>query len=247
MLLDQQQHAVKWYIGDVNGEDPFWGDPKAYVTVNALFFPGIAAEQARALEGKRLNPAILEDAERLQRVLRDLLSAFTPLPAELMTYRVERYSDYRMMLEQGTRTLSFTSTSTAGFLKAYQDRSGIALMRFRLPPGTPCIDMSKVLECYAKSEEAEILLPPGLQLTITEQPLLPAEREILDADGRPPYLSVTAVPNGMRTALHGDCALPDAFRQAGIRVLRDLSAGNCPSPEDVSEYVQWKRLFTEQL
>ena len=64
-LRDAQLRAVKWYIGDVEGDDPFWGDPKAYVTLNSLFFPGTATEEARAAEGKPLNPEILRDEERL--------------------------------------------------------------------------------------------------------------------------------------------------------------------------------------
>ena len=33
--------AIRFYEGDTHGDDPFWGDPKGYCTLNALLFPGI--------------------------------------------------------------------------------------------------------------------------------------------------------------------------------------------------------------
>lgn len=247
MLTESQRRAIRWYIGDVAGDDPFWGDPKAYVTVNALFFPGIDAEKARAAEGKRLNPAILEDADRLAHTLGSLMSAFTPLAEPICTYRVERYADYTVMRDNGSRTCSFTSTSTAGFLSAYQDRVGIALMRFALPAGTPCIDMSRVLDDYAKPEEAEILLPPGLGLQLTEAAPDPAEMQILDAKGNPPAVSVTAVPDSEKPVSVPVESVPDACRLAGIRVLRALMAGEKPDAQDAACYVLWKAQFTRKL
>ena len=83
MLTDRQLRAVRYYIGDVSGIDPFWGDGKAYVALNALFFPGIETEKNRAKEGKYLNPAILEDTDRLTELLSDLLSAFNSSPDDL--------------------------------------------------------------------------------------------------------------------------------------------------------------------
>ncbi|MBR2086203.1 MAG: hypothetical protein IJ906_03540 [Oscillospiraceae bacterium] len=247
MLTEPQIRAVRWYIGDVEGDDPFWGDPKAYVTVNALFFPGLETERVRAAEGKRLNPAILEDAHRLCRTLEMLMSAFRPLAAPVRTFRVERYSDYTSIKENGSRTCSFTSTSTAGFLWAYQDRTGIALMQFELPAGTPCIDMRTALDHYAKPDEAEILLPPGLSLTLTAHPLTAEEKQILDADGDPPMISVTAVPDGRRPAPAPEEAVPDAYRLAGIRVLRAITAGEEPDAEDVRMYALWKHALTQPL
>lgn len=241
-----QRRAVRWYIGDVTGTDPFWGDPNVYVTINALFFPGTAAECARAREGKRLNPAVLEDPDRLYHALADLLDAFAPLREPTNTWRVERFSDYCAMRQQGSRTLSFTSTSTAGFLQAYQDRVGIALMQFALPAGTPVIDMSHVLESYAKPDEAEILLPPGLRLTLHEMPVAASQTHILDANGDPPCVSVRAVPCGMADVSVHKTA-PDPYRIAGIRVLRALAAGKEPDPADALQYSTWKRAFVSRL
>ena len=41
----EQQKALLYYEGDVQGSDPFWGDKKAYTTLNSLLFPGFANER----------------------------------------------------------------------------------------------------------------------------------------------------------------------------------------------------------
>lgn len=241
-LSDAQLRAVKWYIGDVSGTDPFWGDPKAYVTLNSLFFPGTSAEEARAAEKKTLNPEILRDEERLCGVLRDLLTAFMPLQRDMLTYRVERFSDY-VVIRSAEETVSFTSTSSAGFLPAYQDRVGIALMRFRLPAGTPALPMAQVLPDYAKPDEEEILLPPGLRLCIEDFPMSEAERNICDAAGTPAQISVQAFPRGIsvigknvRVSLPAERPLGEC----GVRVLTALRDGKKPDPTDTWHYWNWK-------
>ncbi len=238
-LSTAQLRAVRWYIGDVEGNDPFWGDPKAYVTLNSLFFPGIAAEQARVREGKRLNPSILSDETRLFETMQDLLSAFCPLEQRLRTYRIERYCDFLQMRECG-RTLSFTSTSTAGFLPAYQDREGIILMRLELVPGTLCLPMAQVLPYYAKADEAEVLLPPGMLLSFRELLRTPDELRILDAKGDPPVMSVLARMNGL--AKPGELPYMPLDRM-GERVLTALSTRKIPEEGDLIRYQQWKQAF----
>lgn len=243
MLTEDQLNAVRWYTGDVEGDDPFWGDPKAYVGVNALFFPGIGTETLRAAEGKRLNPALLADEERLRETLRVLLSAFTPAARELQTSRVERLSDYEAMKAAG-HTLSFTSTSENGFLAAYSDRRGIALLRFRIPAGTPVIRMADALPYYAKSEEAEVLLPPGLSLMLTECPVPEAFLHIRDADGAPPQCYVQAVPGKLLSQPPTQATDGAA---AGMRVFAALNSGEAPDPADVEIYSSWKSSMTASL
>ena len=99
MLTEKQIAAVRWYTGDVEENDPFWGDPRAYVGINSLFFPGIETERMRAAEGKPLNPALLAEEARLREVLGALLSAFQPAEKPLQTYRVERMADFAAMRE----------------------------------------------------------------------------------------------------------------------------------------------------
>lgn len=248
MLTEAEIQAIRYYMGDTKGNDPFWSDPKAYVVLNALFFPGIRTETDRAGEEKRLNPAILEDEERLRTVLRNLLSACEKcaLTEERRSFRVERFSDYAECRSAG-RTVSFTSTSTDGFLSAYADRRGIALMEFTLPPGTPCIPMAEVLDFYVKADEAEILLPPGVGLSIQEQPVPAKYRTILDADGQPPLVYARAEVVSLLSGKAGVVFIPSYGNRAGMRVYKALMAGKQPSPEDVTLYSAWKQAFIQSI
>lgn len=241
MLSERQLRAVKYYIGDVCGADPFWGDPKAYVVLNSLFFPGIRTETARALEGKRLSPEIISDTGRLVDMLTSLLSAFRECSAEedVETYRVERTMDY-LLCRNLRRTVSFTSTSTAGFLRSYSDRVGIALLRFAIPEGSPCINMAAVLPEYAKTEEAEILLPPGLSLDFTTLPMPEELHAITDANGEPPEIYCKAAVSGRRSSSAEAIPLPEGGNEAGMRVYAALNAGLTPEEDDCIEYVNWK-------
>ena len=252
----EQQKALLYYEGDVQGSDPFWGDKKAYTTLNSLLFPGFANEKARSLEGKKLNPEALRDISRLLSLYKNLLAAFRVNPATepVITWRVERFSDYRKLKEAG-RTISFTSTSTAGFLSAYQDKKGLALMEFRIPAGVPRLNLAKALPEYKKADEAEILLPPWLGLTFEEQPLNRKEESILDADGKPPAVKAVVTPRlpwpvkpGEDDAASGWLKLEDGEgTQAGMRLYEALNKGLPASEADVACFTAWKNALQERL
>ena len=221
--------AVKYYSGDVSGDDPFWGDPKAYNTLNSLFFPGIRTEEARAAEGKRLNPAMLSDYGRLTAVACRLLEAsvLCARDEEKRAYRVERCRDfYDCVIEGGS--ISFTSTSTAGFLPAYRDRRGIALLTFTIAAGVPCIPMEQALDIYAKSSEQEILLPPWVRYRLTYRPLSREEELITDADGKPPVLAADIRVEGWDIRAAGKASGTDglATRADGLDIgVSDIDIG----------------------
>ena len=242
----EEIQAVRYYIGDVKNfpEDGFWNDPKAYCLLNALFFPALFSENARIKEGKILNPEILADVPRLTEFFKHLFSAFRKSEQEYFTYRVERYSDF-MMMKQNHRTISFTSTSKAGFLKAYQDRKGIALLKFQIPEHTLCIDMEKFFQNYAKPEEAEILLPPFLNLQFEDLELSDSEKQILDADGKPPLISCLVRVGMLQKPVFNEKIPPQNGNLAGIRVLEALKSNHSSSEQDISDYSLWKEFFTK--
>ncbi|MBP0988421.1 MAG: hypothetical protein J6S92_09090, partial [Oscillospiraceae bacterium] len=67
-LTADELHAVKYYEGDIAADeraDSFWGDARAYVTLNALLYDDLATEYTRVREGKHLNPEMLRDLPRL--------------------------------------------------------------------------------------------------------------------------------------------------------------------------------------
>lgn len=247
-LTQKEIRAVKFYIGDCTGYErhPFWGESRAYLVLNSLFFDGIRTEQARAAEGKFLNPELVADPERLEDLLRTLLSAFRKSwnTENYITYRVERFSDYQAMKHAG-RTISFTSTSLQYFLKAYQDRSGIALMRFEIPVCTPCIDMQEFLQDYAKPEESEILLPPFLNLHFAEIPVSDDEKKILDSEQNPPVCSCVATVRDMKLPENPeslkDPENPGIMAESLRKIYSALNRQEEISQEELEFYTEWKK------
>lgn len=240
-LSEAEENALRFYIGDVSGNDAFFGDPKAYVVLNSLFFPDIATETARANEGKHLNPALIADIPRLIDFFGGLFSAFAKsvIEEKTLTYRVERLSDYQLMRRK-SETISMTSTSTAGFLNAYRDRRGIALMKFELENAPYCIDIGKTLPYYAKPDEAEILIAPFMELSIAETRLNADEMKITDCDGTPPQISCTVKTMGIA---HYSGSVPELSAdgsKAGQRIYNALNSGTQPEKSDIEQYSQWK-------
>ncbi|MBR6580204.1 MAG: hypothetical protein IKK66_02800 [Ruminococcus sp.] len=240
-MTTNELNALKFYIGDVSGNDFFYGDSKAYVVLNSLFFPDITSEKLRAAEGKYLNPAIIEDIPRLMDFFDNLFSLFGKayLGNPCITYRVERMSDFELCRNLG-RTVSMTSTSLLGFLDSYRDRRGIALMKFNLAEGTKCVNVAEILDYYAKPEESEILIPPFMSISIRENCLTDKEKRITDCDNNPPYISVEV---SVEDICHGvGCTNGDiSDSKAGIRVLRALNESITPDSEDIAEYSAWKK------
>lgn len=241
--------AIRYYEGDVSGQDPFWSDPKAYVTLNSLFFDGIEAERRRAREKKYLNPEIIKDPVRLFSLLKDLLSAFEASGTERITCRVERYEDYLEMKEKGM-TVSFTSTSLDGFLKEYSDRIGIALMIFHIPSKAPVLAFSEVLkEGYLKAQENEILLPPGLSVELREIPLDEEDLEIKDALNNPPIVKCEAYVTGNYGFNHDESFMIEDKEgsKSGMRVYEALNQGKEPEQADIENYTEWKKAFIKKV
>lgn len=247
-LTDAEKNALRFYIGDVQGNDPFYSDPKAYVVINSLFFPDISTEKARADEGKYLNPEIIADVPRLLSFFESLFSVFrkSQLSEDMTTYRVERMSDYCLCRER-SQTVSMTSTSTAGFLREYQDRRGIALMRFNIPKNSHCIDVAETLSFYAKPQEAEILLPPFMNVTIKEKSLTDTELLILDSDGCPPMVSCTAETGDISQYAHDIPDIDYEGAEAGQRIYKALNEKNIPEKEDIEIYSHWKKNLQKVL
>lgn len=185
------QNAVRFYEGDVSfSDDPLFRDPKAYITLNAVFFPGIGNETVKHTEQKLLNPLFFLRWQEifgkngitdcLFHVMKDNL-----LDRKKTVWRVERLADFSEIMQK-KQTIAFTSTSSCGFLPAYGDKQGIVLIEFHLPENTPVINLAEYLLEYAKADESEILLPPYLSLSAEKVFLSESEKRITDRNGNPP-------------------------------------------------------------
>ena len=246
MFSEDELKALRYYEGDTEGEDPFWSDPKAYLTLNSLLYPGIRSEAARSAEGKRLNPAVTADPERLLKVYRCLISALYKgrKDTQRTVYRVERWSDHLAQRKAGM-TLSFTSTSTAGVLDAYRDRIGIALLEIAIPAGIPALDFAEALPHYAKAEEHEILLPPYMTLTYQDAVLTEQERQITDAAGEGPRGKYRLIVNGPADLPGEEAVLPADPHAASVYAA--LNKGETAREEDTAEYLRYKEALQKQV
>ena len=247
-LTEQEEAAVRFYEGDVSDaqrDDAFWGDLKAYCTLNALLFSGLQTERTRIKEGKRMNPAILADLPRLLELYGALFSAAKKGAQYHISagYRVERAADFAVCREAG-ETLAFTSTCMRGFLPAYGDKHDIVLLTYRIPAHTPLMVFSQLLTSYLKVNEDELLLPPYLHFNCTERALNEDDRQILDMNGKPPagaFVLDMIPPKPEETTLPD---MPSAeHAEAGIRLFAQLNAGypdDALHAADVTAYLAFK-------
>lgn len=253
-LTAEESAAVRFYEGDLTGLPagiPFYADEKAYVSVNALLFPGTASEVTRIREGKRLNTAMLSDLPRLTALYAALFSAAGKgaQPRQTEGWRVERAADFAQLAAAG-QTLAFTSTSTGGFLPAYGDKQGIVLLHFTVPAGTPCILMAELLDDYRKSGEQELLLPPFLTFSHRERPLTDAERRITDQNGAPPTAAYEVTLTGQYAPAAGTAPRPCRVSAQAVRAWELLNAGTDPAalPPDAAEaLLRFKKRLTAWL
>lgn len=240
-LNNQEKRWLKYYIGDVSGNDGFWSEPKAYLVLNSLFYDGIETEISRTKEGKFLNPAILDDVDRLLDFYDNMFSAFRKCHSDgnITTYRVERYNDF-LPIWNTKHTVSFTSTSTGGFLDTYRDRKGITLIKFSIPENVSCINVAEVLDFYAKSDEKEVLLPPFMKLDLTKTVLTETELSITDSDGKSPVNAYKAVCRPVDIKERTKNISRDGA-ESGQRIYNALNNGTFPAESDIETYTQWKK------
>lgn len=251
-LTNNELRAVRFYEGDIpaaDRDDPFWGDARAYVTLNALLFGGVQSEYTRVREGKRLNPAMLADIPRLCGVYRALFSAAQKgaQDTECCGYRVERAGDFRRCLTAGM-TQAFTSTSRSGFLPEYGDKQEIVLLTYHLPAGTPVLIFAALLPDYLKASENELLLPPFLRFHAESRPMNADDRRITDMDGAPPAAAYDVyIAPAQRGRMTAD--LPDAPFAAGMRIFDAINAGtpaDALPQDDLAAYLRFKARLTAQ-
>lgn len=246
MAKDELIQAVRYYEGDVSGNDPLYGDNKAYVTLNSLFFPDTENEEIKVRENKFLNPSFVSRKEEVLQIIHNLFASIreTPCPKDIITYRVERLYDFDL-LKKEKRTIAFTSTSKNGFLDAYGDKEGIVLMRFHIPAGLPCLDMGMFLPSYAKADEAEILLPPFLQLSLAECEMSEKEKNIKDRHGNSPSGMFAIQITGYSVPSVEDCAENDDWK--AIAFLNDLNRKKPVLSEERQAYLAFKQHMLHRI
>ncbi len=234
----KQEDVIRFYEGDVRGNDVFWSDAKAYVTWNALLFPDCSTEQARSEENRVLNTAFLDRLDIVEELSCSLFWAMEKSKEEMHVYRVERYADYKVFQQYG-KLESFISTSTAGFLNAYQDKKDLVLMEITIPKGTYCANFSKLLKQYKKNDEKEILLPPYLCFTSYEKQMDERIRKIQDRDGHAPVVYCEIQVKQPSYVLQ-EMEFVQDWIMAGKRCYMAWNQKKIPQEKDMEAYCQLK-------
>ena len=241
--------AYRYYVGDTDPSDPFFSDPKAYVTLNSLLFEGITTEYARVRENRRLDPVFLTDPEKticLLKSLNSLIYTHDHPKTDRTVWRVERLEDYAVMKRTGILQ-SFLSTSKNGFLDSYTDKIGLVLMTFHLKKDDPYIDAADELFPYPKPEEAEVTLPPFVRAAFIEREPLEREKQIRDRNGEKPAV-ICDVFLQADTAVFdqtGDISEEDIRR--AVRLYEALNSGKDILPDDLQSYLRIKAYIRTKI
>lgn len=249
-LNEEEIHALQYYAGmhvTQEEKDPFWSDPKAYVTLNSLFFDGIETEQARSHEGRTLNPAIASQSEKFLAFTRNLYHACMKYPhAAIRVSRVERLVDYCKFCEKGMFT-SFISTSRNGFLTAYEDKYDLVLMDILIDADVPCIDLVQMLPENEKEEEGEVLIAPYAKILVREVPLPEPLKEIKDGKGNPPavYCEIHVSHAGLPATKTGIFTQKDT--EAVYSLYHTLNMHAYPDEKDILAYEDYKQRLQAQI
>lgn len=243
----KQEDVIRFYEGDVKENDPFYSDPKAYVTWNALLFPDFETEKARSEENRYLNPVFLDHIPEVIDMSVQLIHCMSKAKEDLHVYRVERFVDYACFMKE-KRITSFLSISTAGFLNAYQDKKQLVLMDITIPKGCYCADFSMLLNEYKKSEEKEILLPPYLSFDcyVLEKTL--EIQKISDGEGNPAKIYCHMDMKGFDFPVLDVCdACNEKYIQAAKRVYAALNHKDVCEKEDIEKYLTLKKWIQKEI
>ena len=270
-MESRMRDALRLYEGDTRvrdeegrlcprrSTDPFWGDEKAYRTLNTLLYPGTSNEFARICrENGKLNPIFARQIDKSVEVYCDIFRLMCRGRdrdgEELVVRRVERKSSLEL-LKQG-QTVSFFSASKAGYSQAFAEKDGVVLLEIHVAPHVPCVDFEEALgEEYKRREEREVLLPPFVEFSIEEAAMDGASRKsVRDMDGGRPLGKYEMKTKGLSDfewqpltddRLEG---LREDLREGGEAAAGALQAMNRGEwQQDFSSYVTWKSRLREYL
>lgn len=254
---DTRMRDTNGYLKAIKSSDEFWGDQRAYRTLNALLFPGIYNEKERIKEeGNKLNPIVVENIEDSINIYCNIYTVMLKSASKneaVTTKRVERLESIKNLMSG--ETVSFTSTSKGIYDSQFADKNGIALLEFRIPKNFPYVDLGKVLEDeYEHKGEKEVLLPPFTTISIKEGILLYSEKRFKDINREAPKAKyiIDVLENDFTNFQN------NVDKEALKQIV--LDKGNCKMASDVilcmnrgewkvdfRDYINWKTCLQQYL
>ncbi len=270
-LNQRMRDALRLYEGDTRvrgsdgrlcsrqSSDPFYGDQKAYKTLNALLYPGVSNECTRICREKgKLNPIFVRNLEKSIEVYCDIFRLMCRQHREggevITAKRVER-KDSLELLKKG-QTVSFFSGSKAGYSQSFAEKDGIVLLEIHVSPQVPYVDFEEALgEEYKRIEEREVLLPPFVNISMEEAAMdRSSGKSVRDMDGRRPVGRYR-----LKTIDFSDSDPKSLVKESPDSIKNNLLEGREMAGEtveamnrgewerDFSAYISWKKHLREYL
>lgn len=262
IISEKELLAIRFYMGDMDivNSGRFQGGPKAYNTINALLHPGTGNEKDKAWEGRVIE---IENSDHLKSYIELILDIYTAMEKYRRahaanpdktpgTYRIDRASSLIRFEQNHHMVAGFFSTCKWGFIPEYaHTKANIVLLEVWRDETVPFLDFSELFgKAYAKPEEAELLLPFGIELQNME-PLPMTEQELrdyTDINGNPPrgkwriHLTVGQMPEVPQEIL--DELYTDITREETVFKIKDcmakLSDRKSLTLDEEQFYCTWK-------
>lgn len=264
-ITEKEKSSLKIYQGSETAEEVLksWGNlpmSELYGTLNILMYSGIQNECVRIAEHRPLYPALFRKVEEIVNLYEDLFSIMKKTKKmnnrDMIVYRTER-GQASELFKHYQRTLSFTSTSKLdSFTPYFEKKKDLAILVFRIPKGTPYIDVNQVLgdkNNIYKNEE-EILLPPYLNFDMKEVSLSDKEKLYRDIEGKPPVGKFEiSINNRYSDLLEDDRKLKLMEEQLYnweekefmVDFLDKLCNGKKVEEKEIKRYSAWKKCFQQ--
>ena len=167
-------HAIKVYEGVRPSVGPLARDANAYMTINAMMFPGIDNELERIFDDNTtLSTSSIYNIEELLRTSCDLYSAMYKYGKRMaknkIGYKIARASTAKQIADEG-RIISNFSTSQKGYSKGFK-KDNISIIQAMIKAGTPCADFLEILgkDDYMYIKENEVLVAPMCIVKVLEE------------------------------------------------------------------------------
>lgn len=274
ILNEEELFAIRFYMGDpeVAENGPYEGGAEAYNTINALMHPGSANELDKIKEGRVI---MLTGADQLKSYLTLILHIYRAMEkyrqsslkaggkenggAAALTFRMDRLSSLQRFEADHHRVAGFFSTCKRGFLPEYaRKKADVVMLEVERNSSVPFLDFEDIFEdCYAKPEEAEVLLPFGMIIDrMTALPVSEQERRLYrDINGQPPagkwrlHMTMEPWPEASEEKLQKLYQAVTEEKTVGrvMNCMDLLTAGEVLTDDEEVFYGTWKKQLQQYI
>lgn len=248
-LKNKDLNCIRFYMGDPDVQNEFRGGLKAYNTINVLLHKGIQNELDLISENRVIE---IYDKDHLKQYLDLIIRIYKSMIQylnefennHLITYKIDRYSTI-IQMKESNQIEGFFSTCKYGYLEEYAHiKKDVILLEIIRDSNIPYLDFECLFnDKYAKSKEAEILIPFDTKISLIEELECSKEEKELyyDMEGNKPLgkYRIHLVNGDIKTQkIEESEILKDVEHvQSCISNLMEHKELN---QEDLEFYIKWK-------